>query len=937
MALSDSVQDDSVTITPATSIADVIVAMNQHQMRCFVVTMQQQVVGLLTEADVLWAIASQRPLETISVATVLTENESASHFFHSHTSVLQIALAYFQRDRRRLPLLDPQQGYMGLIHPESLFQPGELAELLQPYDAAQIQQNARVFVAADTPLLQVAQTLVAAQTDTAVIAQTQVSGDFQAIATVSISELIQQKAIATDFEQTPVQAIIPEEIPVIEPQQSLWDAYQWMQQHKSDRLLIRDDSTLEIRFIRQTDLLAPLDSVFLYKAISHLYQNLSQAMIALSQETAELQQLRHEQETNEAKLQALFTATSDVVMILDREGRYLKVTAKYPAKLSRPPDEFIGKTIAEVLPPDLAHACNTAIAQVLESQESSYLEYTLEIQRQKYWFGANITPLSADTVIFVIQDISDRKKSEIALYESSQRDRLLTQISQKVRQSLDLDIILETTVNEIQQLLGCDRVLVYRFNPTWDGRVMFEALNPPYPSLLNRDFSQRCFPVELCVRPYTKGRIHRLDSVQTTNLSPCYREMLQSIEVQANLSIPILQGNKLWGLLVAHHCSQPRPWQDWEVDLLQQLSNQVSIALQQSELYQQTQKTAQREKAIRRVVQAIHHSLNLDDIFATATREICELLHLDRAEIVRYFPERSIWINVASYRRDSSLAEALGLEIADAGNEFAAQLKQKQVVRVDNYGDQARDRENQRHAEVYAGAWLLVPLIVGEEVWGSLSLSHCQTPWQWHDSEVELTQTIATQLAIAIQQSQLYQKLQAANSELERLAMVDGLTEIANRRHFDEFLEQEWLRLSRSRQPMSLILSDIDYFKQYNDCYGHIAGDECLIQIARILSNAIKRPADLVARYGGEEFAIILPNTPLVGAVQVARSIKLAVNELSICHIGSYVSEIVTLSLGVAAIVPSSHCSSQILIDTADRALYEAKEKGRNTYCWHEC
>jgi diguanylate cyclase (GGDEF)-like protein len=172
--------------------------------------------------------------------------------------------------------------------------------------------------------------------------------------------------------------------------------------------------------------------------------------------------------------------------------------------------------------------------------------------------------------------------------------------------------------------------------------------------------------------------------------------------------------------------------------------------------------------------------------------------------------------------------------------------------------------------------------------------------------------------------------LRKANLELEKLVNLDGLTQIANRRCFDDRLSIEWQRLSREQQPMSLLLLDIDYFKRYNDCYGHQVGDECLQAIAQALEKALYRPADLVARYGGEEFVAILPNTSLDGAIIVAEQIRSAIANLEIPHQNSDISDIVTISVGVTSLIPSPQQKSLTLIKQADVALYSAKQQGRN-------
>ena len=172
--------------------------------------------------------------------------------------------------------------------------------------------------------------------------------------------------------------------------------------------------------------------------------------------------------------------------------------------------------------------------------------------------------------------------------------------------------------------------------------------------------------------------------------------------------------------------------------------------------------------------------------------------------------------------------------------------------------------------------------------------------------------------------------LRRANIELSKLVHIDGLTKIANRRCFDERLEQEWWRLHRSRQPLSLLLFDIDYFKNYNDYYGHQMGDECLVEIAQAVRMVIYRSVDLLARYGGEEFVVILPNTNLEGAKVVAEKIHNSIKISNLSHDTSQVSNIVTISLGISSTTPTSQSSPDNLVGQADLALYSAKGQGRN-------
>ncbi len=166
--------------------------------------------------------------------------------------------------------------------------------------------------------------------------------------------------------------------------------------------------------------------------------------------------------------------------------------------------------------------------------------------------------------------------------------------------------------------------------------------------------------------------------------------------------------------------------------------------------------------------------------------------------------------------------------------------------------------------------------------------------------------------------------------EMNKIASIDGLTQIPNRRRFDEHLEQQWKQMMRERSPLCLILFDIDHFKQFNDTYGHLAGDDCLKQVAQVLNGCVHRPSDLIARYGGEEFAAILPQTTIEGAMEIARRVQTELANLKILHEKSSVNDYLTLSIGIANSIPTPEQSFSKLLDEADQYLYLAKQQGRN-------
>ncbi|ELS01563.1 diguanylate cyclase (GGDEF) domain-containing protein [Xenococcus sp. PCC 7305] len=246
---------------------------------------------------------------------------------------------------------------------------------------------------------------------------------------------------------------------------------------------------------------------------------------------------------------------------------------------------------------------------------------------------------------------------------------------------------------------------------------------------------------------------------------------------------------------------------------------------------------------------------------------------------------------------------------------------------------------------------LCAPLLNQGKLNGIIYLENNLTTGAFTSERVEILRILSAQAAVSIENSRLYAKLedyshtlekkveertkelQNANQELERLANLDGLTKLANRRYFDEYLAREWKRMLREQKSLSLILFDVDFFKRYNDHYGHQAGDDCLVKVAQAAKQAVKRPADLVARYGGEEFVVVLPNTDFEGASAIAKRIQDELQQFQIAHEKSEVSPFLTISIGLTYQIPTPGHDCKQMVGEADAALYMAKRQGRNRYC----
>ncbi|MCC0179790.1 diguanylate cyclase [Waterburya agarophytonicola K14] len=337
-------------------------------------------------------------------------------------------------------------------------------------------------------------------------------------------------------------------------------------------------------------------------------------------------------------------------------------------------------------------------------------------------------------------------------------------------------------------------------------------------------------------------------------------------------------------------------------------------------------KQVQVERILTDIIQDIHSSLDIDLILQTATEKVNQYLSADRIFITKIINKNQLTLlfesEGGSFFTGCDLTKAKQLPNKDLIDNFT-KLSQGEIIAANNISLTTMINIDSYDLPRASFALLLVPIIANQKLWGLVCVEQYLPPRSWELDEIKLLKQVAIQLGVAIKQSEMYR-------ELEQLAVIDGLTKIANRRKFDRYLATEWKRLTREKNPLSLILCDIDYFKLYNDTYGHQAGDLCLQKVAQAISKALKRPADLVARYGGEEFAVILPNTEIGGAISLAEQIRLQVQSLKIPHINSPVDLYITLSFGVSSSIPSSGLGFYTLVAAADKGLYQAKELGRN-------
>ncbi len=375
----------------------------------------------------------------------------------------------------------------------------------------------------------------------------------------------------------------------------------------------------------------------------------------------------------------------------------------------------------------------------------------------------------------------------------------------------------------------------------------------------------------------------------------------------------------------------------------EELIARVKTHLSLRDLHQSSLKDAAQRKLLFEISDRIRRSLDLTVILQTATKEIRTLLNCN-------------FVGLTSLNKQKVAIEAYssveGVEIdfqksfsydyfCPSQDKYQSYLRGHIEVIEQPYSQDYKD-SSEAGSLSNLRSRLIVPILIKDTnyiegffssaedtmftsniLYGWLIADRYFPGHSWQSDEIDLLRELTTQLAIGIKQGLLHE-------QLSQLALLDSLTRVYNRRSFDRQLKREWGRHKRVPAPLSLIMCDVDCFKIYNDAYGHQQGDKCLQQIARAISSALKRPGDLLARYGGEEFVVILPQTTQSGAAKVGENIRNAVKALEIPHHNSLVDSVVTVSLGVASTIPDAVDNPQLLIEAADLALYQAKDRGRD-------
>ena len=448
----------------------------------------------------------------------------------------------------------------------------------------------------------------------------------------------------------------------------------------------------------------------------------------------------------------------------------------------------------------------------------------------------------AQQLFGILQDMTLRRESENLHRQQARRNQLMLHVTQRIRQSLDLKEILNTTAAEVRQVLQIDRVVIYRFETDWSGVFTVESVVRPSYSIMGQVFDDPCFR-STHVEQYYQGRVSAIHNVALANIAPCHLKTLQDFGIQANLVVPILVGEKLWGLMIAHACTAPRHWQEWEQELLQQLGIQVGIAIQQSELYECVQqlnidlehkvqsRTARLERIhsfeslLKRIADRVRDSLDEQQILQKVVQDLTLELQISNCNIGIYDLDRRV----------STIQQEFVAAQAGSTCHRVVEMKQFQAVYTQLMRGEtlhfcwlpnAYKEVQSIHSIHLPYTVLACPLIDNQGGIGDLWLYRAGHE-AFDDLEIRLVQQIASQCAIAIRQARLYEAAQAQVKELAHLNQLKDeflssvshelRTPMANVKMATEMLEVKLLELGlllNTSQPMV-------------NRYFHILKDEC--------------------------------------------------------------------------------------------------------------
>ncbi|BAY74948.1 putative GAF sensor protein [Nostoc linckia NIES-25] len=415
------------------------------------------------------------------------------------------------------------------------------------------------------------------------------------------------------------------------------------------------------------------------------------------------------------------------------------------------------------------------------------------------------------------------------------RAELFIEITRSIRESLNEEDVLKTTVEEVRKVISADRVLIYTFYTDWSGIIIAESVVPGYPKVLRSEIEDPCFGNGY-VQKYQSGRVQATNNIYQAGLTDCHINLLESFGVKANLVAPIIKDEQLFGLLIAHQCSRPRNWQQPEIDLFSQIAMQVGFALDHARLLQRIEAEGVQSQLLADIIRSIRQSLNEEDVLKTTVEEVRKLLSADRVLIYSFNNNWSGTVIAESVVL--TYPKILRAEIQDLsfGETYVEEYQSGRVLAINNIYELGLDDSDISLLESFGvKANLVAPIIKDEQLFGLLIAHQCSRPRNWQQSEIDLFAQIAIQVGFALDHARLLQRI---NAESMRSQLLMDITRSIRQ----SLKEEDILKTTVEEVRKALNIDRVLIYSFYANCFGIIIAESVVPGYPKVLRSKIHDP-----------------------------------------------------------------------------------------------